>query len=403
MEKELLRLILNYGFWKENKDKILPAFFPSNLKNIFNVVTQAHIDHPDKDITIGELKALYKVSYPNTTTTQWEVLEESLHELPSEISNEIAKEVLQKAWVIEMARQISIASIDIINQRTGTNFETIKSLLSKVEEGVLCDQPDDLEAVSSDLEQILAGIKVTTKWKFYLPAMKEVAQGIGPGIFTVIAARVETGKTACLVSILSAPGGLADQGARCAYFCNEEPAIRTQGRAVMCYTGMNLKELALKPDIGKRAYEKIRNNIKFYDIRDRGLDYIEKFIARNSFDAVVFDMLDKLHIEGTYNREDERLGAVYGHIRSIGVRTGCTTIGSSQLNAEAEGKTYVSTANFANARTAKGAEADLAFGIGKDPGHEECRRVINVIKNKITGDHRDIICNLNAEISRYTG
>jgi hypothetical protein len=45
-------------------------------------------------------------------------------------------------------------------------------------------------------------------------------------------ARPETGKTAFWVSLCTGPQGFAEQGAKVHAFINEEPAIRTQMRAI---------------------------------------------------------------------------------------------------------------------------------------------------------------------------
>lgn len=397
-QQELLRLILKESFYEANKDHILDTMFASNLKPVFRLIKDAHDKH-HRDITLSELKALYKTTYPTTTTAQWANLNAILDQLPTDISDEVAKTILKRAWIIERGRKIAEIGINIANQKT-QDFTPLRTILEKIENGSLSDDEVNLEAVSNDLEDILDAINVSTRWNFYLEPLRKVCSGIGPGIFTVIAARVETGKTAKLVSLCAAPGGLADQGARVAYFCNEEPAQRTQGRAVMCFTGMNLQELMLDPDKARKNYT-IKDNLKFFECRGKTIDELERFINRNRFDICVFDMLDKLSINATFTRDDERLGALYERARNIGVRHQLAVVGSSQLNAEAEGKVYISTANLANSRTAKAAEADLLIGIGKIPGHEENTRVLNIAKNKITGSHQDVVCMIRPEISRY--
>ena len=42
---------------------------------------------------------------------------------------------------------------------------------------------------------------------------------------------------------VAAPFGFAEQGAKIHAFINEEPAIRTQMRAISCYTGMTREEI----------------------------------------------------------------------------------------------------------------------------------------------------------------
>ena len=66
---------------------------------------------------------------------------------------------------------------------------------------------------------------------------------LGGGNLMIAFARPETGKTAFWVSLCAGPNGFAEQGAKIHAFINEEPAIRTQMRAISCYTGMTREEI----------------------------------------------------------------------------------------------------------------------------------------------------------------
>lgn len=398
MEKELIRLLLQNSFWEENKDRILKEFFPNNLYPIVTLISELQNKY-HKDITVGELKAVHKANNPTITRAQWDFLEEILDNLPVEISQDVAKECIQKAYITETARKIAQIGIDGINGQE-IDIEKTRALLKALEQGDISDGANLAEA-SSELDEILASISSTMKWPFYLKGLKDIAVGIGPGLFTVVGARVETGKTAFAVSFIAAPGGFAEQGAITNFYVNEEAVQRTQGRAVMCWTGMTLQEILLNPDIAKKQYNEIKSRIKFYECRGRTIEEIGKHIKYSKPDIAVFDMLDKLEIKGTYAREDERLGAIYSKTRSLCIEHNLAIIGTSQLNADADGKTYISAANLSNARTSKAAEADLLIGIGKLPQHDDSTRVLNIAKNKITGKHKDIICLIRPEISRY--
>jgi len=56
-----------------------------------------------------------------------------------------------------------------------------------------------------------------------------------------------------------------------------------------------------------------------------------------------------------------------------------------------------------NSKTGKAAEADLIIGIGKqDVSDNERQRYLTISKNKLTGFHGNIVCNLDTDTSRYT-
>ncbi len=389
---------MQYDFFINNKSSIDRRIFPSELLELYDLIIVSH-EKFKKDLTVGELKALYKVSHPTTTWAKTDNINLILDNLPAEISEDVGKEVLKKAAITEAARELSEIGLDIINGKTA-NFEKARTLIEKIAEGRL-SEADDLEQVSDDLEEILEATKANTKWGYNIPALAIEASGVGPGIFTGVMARVETGKTALAVSLGAAPGGFADQGAIVHYYCNEEKAIRTKARAVTAYTGIPTLELQVKLEEAKVEYGKIKDNLKFFECRDKSILDLEAHIKRHKPDVVFVDQLDKLNVHGSFAREDERLGELYIRFRDILARNDCAGIGMSQANADAEGKTLLSTANMALARTSKPAELDVLIGIGKSSLHDENTRIINLIKNKVTGSHKEVICQLIPELSRY--
>lgn len=398
MEKDLLRLLLQYNFYEANRGIIDRRIFSSELTELYDLIISSH-ERFKKDLTIGELKALYRVSNPTATWAKLDNIHLILDNLPAEISEDVGKEIIKKAAITEAARELSEIGLDIINGKTA-NLEKARTLIERIAEGRL-SEADDLEQVSDELEDILEATKANTKWAYNIPTLALEASGVGPGIFIGVMARVEAGKTAMAVSLGAAPNGFADQGAVVHYYCNEERAIRTKARAVSAYTGIPALELALNLEEAKATYSKIKDNLKFFECRDKSIIDLEAHIKRTKPDIVFVDQLDKLDVHGTFAREDERLGELYIRFRDILARNDCAGIGMSQANADAEGKTILNSANMALARTSKPAELDVLLGIGKSSLHDENTRIINLIKNKITGSHKEVVCQLIPELSRY--
>ena len=78
----------------------------------------------------------------------------------------------------------------------------------------------------------------------------------------------------------------------------------------------------------------------------------------------------------------------------------------SQLSAEAEGKIILNQSMMEGSRTGKAAAADLMLLVSKNPmkndgDEEDLQRHINVVKNKLTGWHGIVTCELNYEVGRY--
>ncbi len=198
--------------------------------------------------------------------------------------------------------------------------------------------------------------------------------------------------------------GFAHQGAKVHCFINEEPAVRTQMRMVSAWTDMHKNEIEHNMKEATDDWKKIRDNIICHDSVDWSLDSLDKYCEDNKPDIVIVDQLDKINVEGTFARGDERLRAIYLGAREIAKRRNITLIGVSQANAEAEGSAILSFDMMENSRTGKAAEADLIIGIGKaqqDGDTPNFMRNLNVIKNKINGWHGIVNTVLVPQKSRF--
>ena len=177
-------------------------------------------------------------------------------------------------------------------------------------------------------------------------------------------ARPEVGKTAFWVSLCTAPNGFAAQGAKVHAFINEEPAVRTQMRAISCFTGYNKEQITENPSDAQTEWLKIKDNIKMIDTVDWTLDDIDSHCEKHKPDIIVIDQLDKVNVKGTFARTDEKLRAIYTGAREIAKRRECVVIAISQASADAHNRDHISFDMMENSKTGKAAEADLIIGIG---------------------------------------
>ena len=105
-----------------------------------------------------------------------------------------------------------------------------------------------MESVTDDIEDLIKQLNVISKWQFNLMRLKENISGVGPGNLVIVFARPEVGKTAFWVNLVAGPNGFAEQGAKIHAFINEEPAVRTQMRAITCFTGLNREQISQNID-----------------------------------------------------------------------------------------------------------------------------------------------------------
>ncbi len=135
------------------------------------------------------------------------------------------------------------------------------------------------------------------------------------------------------------------------------------------------------------------------------MTWVESMCKSVKPEFVVIDMGDKFARTAGYSRPDEALKANAIYARQIAKQYDCVIFYMSQLNAEAEGRQRLNQAMMEGSRTGKAAEADLMLLIAKNPvreneDEEDPQRHINIVKNKLSGYHGVIHCNLDYKTAK---
>ena len=413
-EKQLLKLLLDHSFFTENRAKLARSMFPNPIDAIFDTIADAH-ERYQRNLTVSEIQSLHFSNNPTltrATRTEVATLLDEVGELPDEIGADVARDVLSAIWRTELARRIADAALDFGDGKI--DFSGVARLLDNA--GTV-DQSSTLPVVDTGLDTILAATERFAAWKFAIPTLAERVAGISGGEFAIAFARPEIGKTAFWVTLVAAgartspstgevfPGGFLDQGAKVLAICNEEPANRTILRALTCCTGKTKEQLLADPESIRKQWDTIRRNLVVIDAATVSVKELEVLVAEHKPDVVIVDQLDKVQIDGQFNRGDESLTELYRRAREIAKRNNCAVFAICQASADAEGKAYVHYSTLAGSKTGKAGEADLIIGIGVDidPGrpNDDLTRTLYVSKNKLTGWHGPVTCILNPQVSRY--
>jgi len=402
IEKQIIKLLLGKKFYTQYKGQITRNVLQGNFGSLFDTIQKAH-DKYDTDINIDELYSLHTTVYnPAITRAAKEQLSELIEDIreTQEPSKEIADDIVKILSERDVAQRIAVEATEIFNGKPA-DFNTILSMIEKYKTGLPSEK---LDAVTNDVIELLDKLNVVSKWQFNLTVLKNNIGGIGPGNLMIAFARPEVGKTAFWVSLVSAPYGFAEQGAKVHAFINEEPAVRTQMRAISCFTGYNREQIAENTSDTQVEWAKIKDNIKMIDTVDWTLDDIDSHCEKHKPDIIVIDQLDKVNVKGTFARTDEKLRAIYTGAREIAKRRECVVIAISQASADAHNRDHISFDMMENSKTGKAAEADLIIGIGNRTSNDPTNnmRVLNISKNKITGWHGDPSCVIDKYLSRYT-
>jgi len=401
IEKQMLKLLLSKKFYTQYKGQVSRNVFQGSFGSLFETIQKAHEKY-DADISVDELYSLHTAIYnPALTRSAKEQFSEIIEDIKetTEPSEAIAKDIVAILSDRNTAQQIAIESTEIFNGKPA-EFGIITKMIEEHKKGLPTEK---LESVTDNIEELIEELNVTSKWKFNLIRLKENIGGVGPGNLMIAFARPEVGKTAFWVSLVAGPNGFAEQGASVHAFINEEPAVRTQMRAISCFTGLNKEQIIEDKVKAHEEWKKIKDNIKMIDTVDWTIQDIDSHCEKYKPDVIVIDQLDKINVSGTYARTDEKLRAIYTGAREIAKRRNCVVIAISQASAEAHDRDHISFNMMENSKTGKAAEADLIIGIGNRTSNDPTNnnRILNVSKNKITGWHGDPSVKIDRYISRY--
>ena len=401
IEKQMIRLMLNKKFYTQYKGTLSPTVFAGDISSLYDTIQKAH-DKYEEDIKVDELYSLHTAIFnPALTRAAKEKFSELVEDIKEvqEPSKEIAKDIMRILSDRDLAQRIAVESTEIFNGKEA-NFSEIVSMIDKHKNNI---DEEKTPAVTSNVSEVLDLLDVTTKWKFNIPVLRDNVGGIGGGNLMIAFARPETGKTAFWVSLCTAPNGFAEQGAKIHAFINEEPAIRTQMRAISCYTGMTRDEIISDKEMANKSWSEIKDNISMFDTVDWSMEDIDAHCEKHKPDIIVIDQLDKVNVTGTYARTDEKLRQIYTSVREIAKRRDCAVIAISQASADAHNRNSISFDQMENSKTGKAAEADLIIGIGRNANSdlENKIRTLCVSKNKINGYHGEPVCTIRRGISRY--
>jgi len=401
MELALLKSLLNKDFYDEYKgDKCPHRLFSKDIGKIKTLIDHA-MEKYKRDLSVNEIEGLFFASDPTMTTAQKDIYKKIFTALRNEqaIGNDVANDILSKLFQQYLGEEIANIGFDYVNG-TQSSLEPLRRLVQNYRDDFLPDL--NIEWDDLDIETLLEKNDLETRWHFNLPTLAEHVEGVNAGHLIVGGARPNTGKTSFHASLIAGPNGFAAQGANCVILCNEEATHRVGARYLTAASGMTMREIRDNPREAHARWAKLKQNIHIKDATGQSMHWVELVCKTYNPDVVVLDMGDKFAPDQSH--EGLKLCSI--HARQIAKEYGCALFYMSQLSAEAEGRTNLNQSMMEGSKTGKASEADLMLLIAKDPPVEGVEdegfvRHINIAKNKLTGYHGRITCNLNYYIGRY--
>ena len=407
MDQEILHTIAaDPELYGRIQGSISSKLFNEDFAEIYEAIADARTKHTDKALSENDVRAVWLKNNPVATRSEREFIGDIIGSVfrAEKVDADIADEYVRELWRRHIGHKISNIGIEISQGEEGA-MTRLNNLMEKTKEGLT---PNDFgETTTKDLEELLKASSDDSRWKFNIETLSRHVYGIGPGEFGIVFATPETGKSAFVVSTCCGPAGFCEQGAKVLYLANEEKSDRTMLRAHMAWAGMTREEIAQDPRRAKDRFLAIADRLEMKDIQDWDMDRISAYCEYMKPDVLIIDQADKVHISGNFGASHERLRELYRSLRELAKRHELALVVVSQASAEAKGRTRLSPFEMEGSKIGKAAETDLIIGIGKheagdvDDSEPDHSRYLTVSKNKLSGWHGTIICQIQPEVSRY--
>ena len=406
MELSLIRSLMDKEFYEEHRGSRCPdRLFSKDVRKIKQSIDTA-MDRYERTVTPDEIEALFMANNPTLTTAQKQAYSSLFATIKREqpMGGDVAQEVLSKLFQQVIGEDIANLGFDYVNGDK-SSLDPLRQMLEQYGDDFTPNLKIEWEDI--DIETLLARNDLEARWTFNIASLTRKVEGVNAGHLIEIGARPNTGKTSFHASIIAAPGGFAHQGANCIILCNEEGYHRVGARYLTAATGMTMKEIKANPSKARDLYAPVKERIRIKDATGRDMNWVESICKAYKPDVVLLDMGDKFAKTGGFARPDEALKANAIHARQIAKEHDCAVFYMSQLSADAEGKIILNQSMMEGSRTGKAAEADLMVLIAKNPpvqgqDEEDVQRHLNIVKNKLSGWHGSVHCNLEYQTARYT-
>ena len=398
---------MNKDFYDNNKgDKCPDTLFSTDCKKVKKVIDKM-ISTYRRDLHPEEVHMFFISKNPPLTTAQMHQFDALFHSIQNQqpMGNDVANDIMSNLFRKQVGDELVNLAVDLSNGDI-TTLQPLKDLIHKYNDDFTPMTTVEWEDIS--FKTLMEMRSKDSRWKFNLPTLAQVVPGINAGQLIEIGARPNTGKTSFHASLLASPGGFIEQGAKCMVLVNEEKYNRVMDRYVTCVSGIADNQIVSRQDEADKMYSTIENMLWVKDSTGEYMDWVERVCKSYKPDIVVLDMGDKFAKTNSNIRQDEALKANVIQARQIGKEQNCAIFYMSQLSAEAEGKIILNQSMMEGSKTGKAAEADLMVLIacnpdvgGKTNPNDSSQRHLNIVKNKLSGWHGRIICNLDFMTGRY--
>lgn len=216
--------------------------------------------------------------------------------------------------------------------------------------------------------------------------------GAMPGHHITFFARPEMGKTAWALTTACAA---AKRGHRVLYVGNEDAARDLMVRAVTCLTRKEREDIT--PEILEENVEAL-GRLVIKDIAPGTLQEITRLVLKHTPELLIVDQLRNISTdEDSFTRQLDKLAQ---GMRALAKRHDLVVVSITQAGASAQGHSNLTANDIDSSKTGIVGACDVLIGMGTGLGPDT--RVLSLIKNKLTGEHNQVICRIDTKTSRVT-
>ncbi len=277
--------------------------------------------------------------------------------------------------------------------------DTIRNIVLDYESKIRALDEEIQGESSMDLEDFWESGDRSHGLKFRLDCLNKGLSGLVAGDMIIVAAFVDGGKT---IFSISEATFMAQQlvGEECvAWFNNEEPDKRVKYKIYSSMLSAPVLKVRNNWKQAKKAYLKkvggFQNRIRFFDMRGKGVRYIEQVCEKYKPRLIILDQIDKMK-GGGYSKdgaEHIRIKNLYGDVRDriakyapvLAVsQCDATTRWKDKETMQVQYQRIIDQTQLDGSKVGKPGEADAIITIGQDvrfPGS----RYISICKNKMEG------------------
>lgn len=230
--------------------------------------------------------------------------------------------------------------------------------------------------------------------------------GLIPGSHLLVYAPPEVGKTAFAINLAysTACTKRAREGSKTLYIGNEEAADMYLMRLLCRFTQWNEEEVqADREEAMQLARSRGWSNLIFVHLSPGTVAQVQALIIEHNPDVVIIDQIHNLILgKGKEPEKTQLLERLAYAMRMFYSRHKVAGISISQADEKAIGKLYLTIKDVYYSNIGVQGQTDAMIGIGMNRDYElQGRRVLNITKNKLGGEHGSLVVLLNNKISAF--